>query len=120
MGARIALTAIALAATLPLSACGNPSVVPNTSDVEASARGKAATLRRGCGACHVIPGIWPQGATGPSLNGFAVRGTIAGRYPNRPDTLAAFLLDPSGTAMPRQPMTPVEAADIAAFLHAPD
>lgn len=51
---------------------------------------------------------------------FSHRGLIAGRYPNRPDTLTAFLLDPSGTAMPQIPMTPREAADLAAFLQHAD
>ena len=108
---------IALAAAMLLSACNGVPAAANRTDGEAAARGKAAAQRIGCGACHAIPGIWPQGRTGPSLAGFAARGLIAGKLPNRPDTLAAFLLDPSETAMPRQPMTAAEAADIAAFLH---
>jgi cytochrome c1 len=57
---------------------------------------------------------------GPSLEGFADRGLIAGRLPNRPDMLARFVRDaPSlvpGTAMPAIPMTDRDAADIAAWL----
>lgn len=115
MGARIALVA-----GLLLSACDDVPVAPNRAEAEAAARGKKAVQRIGCGACHAIPGIWPQGTSGPSLAGFGWRSAIAGKLPNRPDTLAAFLLDPSGTAMPRQPMTADEAADIAAYLHATD
>lgn len=115
MGARIALII-----ALVLTGCQEARVEPHRAGAEAAARGKAAAQRIGCGACHVIPGIWPQGTTGPSLDGFAARGMIAGKLPNRPDTLAAFLLDPSGTAMPKQPMTPTEAADLAAYLHAAD
>jgi mono/diheme cytochrome c family protein len=115
MGARIALMAAFM-----LGACNATPVQPYEADSGAAARGKAAIQRVGCGACHVIPGIWPQGRTGPSLNDFGRRGMIAGKLPNRPDTLAEFLLDPSGTAMPRQPLTPAEAADIAAYLHAAD
>jgi len=112
MGVRIALMAALL-----LSACKDTSIEPNLARSGAVARGKVAAERLGCGACHAIPGIWPRGTTGPPLAGFADRGMIAGRYPNRPDTLAAFLLDPSGTAMPKIAMTPAEAADISAFLH---
>jgi mono/diheme cytochrome c family protein len=115
MGARIALMA-----ALMLGACNVTQVEPYEADAHAIARGKAAAQRVGCGACHAIPGLWPQGTTGPSLTDFARRGMIAGKLPNRPDALAAFLLDPSGTAMPRQPLTPAEAADIAAYLHSAD
>lgn len=115
MGVRIALTV-----TLLLCACDDVAIAPNPVEAEGVARGKAAAQRLGCGACHVLPGLWPAGTTGPPLTDFATRGMIAGRYPNRPEALAAFLLDPSGTAMPRQPMTAGEAADIAAFLHSSD
>jgi len=115
MGARIALMI-----ALTLAGCDKVRVEPHGADSESIARGKVAAQRIGCGACHVIPGVWPQGTTGPSLAGFAARGMIAGKLPNRPDALAAFLLDPSGTAMPKQPMTPAEADDIAAYLPAAD
>lgn len=86
------------------------------------ARGKAAAERAGCGACHVIPGIgWPRGRNGPSLEGFADQGLIAGRLPNRPDQLAAFVRDAPralpGTTMPAMPLTQAEARDVAAFLY---
>lgn len=113
MGVRIGLMAALL-----LTACKDVEIAPNQGDHTSVVRGKQAAQRLGCGACHVIPGLWPQGTTGPSLGKFRARGVIAGRYPNRPDRLAAFLLDPSGTAMPRQPMTAQDAADIAAYLHA--
>lgn len=112
MGVRFALTAALL-----LAGCDTPETGVNDAAPEAAKRGKRAVERLGCGACHDIPGIWPRGTTGPALANFAERGAIAGRYPNRPDTLAAFLLDPSGSAMPRQPMTANDASDIAAFLH---
>lgn len=113
MGVRIALMAALL-----LTGCENVGVAPNQADASAIARGKRAAERLGCGACHAIPGVWPAGTTGPPLAGFATRGMIAGRYPNRPDTLARFLIDPSGTAMPHQPMSRQDAEDIAAMLHA--
>ena len=87
------------------------------------ARGKALIIRAGCGACHAIPGLrWPQGQSGPSLQGFADQGLIAGRLPNRPDVLAAYVRDAPatlpGTTMPAMPLTPAEARDVAAYLYA--
>lgn len=115
MGVRIAWMAAIL-----LTGCKDVEVAPKQAASDSVARGKATAERLGCGVCHDIPGIWPAGTTGPSLAGFRDRVMIAGRYPNRPDALAAFLLDPSGTAMPRQPMSRHEAADLAAFLHSAD
>ncbi|MFN3387779.1 MAG: c-type cytochrome [Allosphingosinicella sp.] len=87
-----------------------------------AARGKAAMERAGCGACHTIPGIrWPQGKVGPSLEGFADRGLIAGQLPNRPDILAAFLRNAPallpGTTMPAMPLSEAESRDAAAYLY---
>ncbi|MFC0205855.1 c-type cytochrome [Novosphingobium soli] len=112
-----------MAATL-LAGCENVAVEPNAAGPASATRGRLAAERLGCGACHVIPGLWPRGTSGPSLAGFAERGLIAGTLPNRPDALAAFLFNPPatvpGTGMPRVPMTRAQAADIAAFLHQPD
>lgn len=85
------------------------------------ARGKAAITRHGCGGCHVIPGIAEaSGRLGPSLRAFARRSYIAGRLPNDPDNLKLWVRAPQhvlpGTAMPEQPMSQRDAADIAAFL----
>lgn len=111
---------IALLATFALAACKPAPVSPQGGTPAAQARGQNAAARLGCGACHVIPDVWPAGRSGPSLEGFSTRGLIAGRLPNRPDTLAAFIRDPAalvpGTAMPRIEMTAAESRDIAAFL----
>ena len=109
-----------LAPLLNLAACAGPPDDRQDVGQADPDRGRVAMERVGCGACHIVPGIWPRGTTGPPLENFARRGMIAGKLPNRPDTLTAFLLDPSGTAMPRQPMTLAEATDLAAFLQAPD
>lgn len=87
------------------------------------ARGMKAIERAGCGACHVVPGLdWPQGRSGPSLEGFADQGLIAGRLPNRPDLLAAYVRDAPaalpGTTMPAMPLSEAEARDVAAYLYA--
>ncbi len=113
----------ALVPLLLLSAACKP--IPDQSQhmpQASAARGKAAIERAGCGACHDIPGIrWPQGQTGPSLQGFGTQGLIAGRLPNRPDLLAAFVRNAPqtlpGTTMPAMPMTPAEARDVAAYLY---
>lgn len=89
-------------------------------DVE---RGREAIARVGCGSCHTIPGIrWPKGQTGPSLEGFAHRSLIAGRLPNQPDILAAFVRNAPAllpeTTMPAMPLTEEESRDVAAYLYA--
>lgn len=84
--------------------------------------GRAVAIRAGCTACHTFPGIdWPRGALGPKLEGFGDQGLIAGRLPNRPDILAAFVRNAPalvpGTAMPAMPITESEARDVAAYLY---
>jgi cytochrome c2 len=85
-------------------------------------RGEAVIARLECGACHVIPGI--PGAvshTGPVLDDYAVRPYVAGKFPNEPETLVRFILDPPAlaplTAMPAVPMTDQDARDMAAYLY---
>jgi cytochrome c1 len=111
---------------LPLllaSACKPPPDAVHHMPQANSERGLAAIERVGCGACHAIPGIyWPKGGSAPSLAGFANQGLIAGRLPNRPDVLAAFVRDAPatlpGTTMPAMPLSAQEARDVAAFLYA--
>lgn len=90
--------------------------------VASSERGRAAVRASGCGACHDVPGLsWPKGKLGPALDGFADRTLIAGKLPNRPDILAAYVRDAPaltpGTAMPAMPLTETEARDVAAYLY---
>ena len=77
--------------------------------------------RTGCGSCHRIPGVWPEGSVGPSLEAFAQQTLIAGRLPNRADVLAEFVRDAPryapGTGMPAMPLTQEEARDVAAYLY---
>lgn len=78
--------------------------------------------RVGCAACHTIPGIgWPKGRVGPPLKGFAEQSLIAGRVPNRPDVLAAFVRNAPAvvpeTGMPPMPLSEEEARDVAAYLY---
>ena len=115
-----------LRALLPLllaTACKPPPEAEQHMPQASAARGLVAIERVGCGACHVIPGLhWPKGRSGPSLEGFADQGLVAGRLPNRPDVLAAFVRDAPtalpGTTMPAMPLTRSEAHDVAAYLYA--
>lgn len=113
-------------ALLPLllaTACKSPPDERQHMPQADPARGKAVIERAGCGACHVIPGLrWPRGKSGPSLVGFADQGLIAGRLPNRPDLLAAYIRNAPatlpGTTMPAMPLNQAEARDAAAYLYA--
>jgi mono/diheme cytochrome c family protein len=85
-------------------------------------RGQALIASHGCAGCHAIPGIAPSvGTVGPPLAGFARRGYIAGRLPNRPMMLTAWLRDPPAidpaTAMPNLGLSEAEALDVAAYLY---
>ena len=85
-------------------------------------RGLAAIRESGCGACHDVPGLaWPKGELGPALDGFADRTLIAGKLPNRPDLLAAYVRNAPaytpGSAMPAMPLTEFQARDVAAYLY---
>lgn len=105
-----------------LCACGDKSDPPRDITGADADRGLAVIRRVGCASCHRIPGIqWPQGLTGPSLEGFADGPMIGGQFPNRPDVLIDWLIDaPSmapATAMPAIPLTESEARDVAAYLY---
>ena len=115
----------ALAATPLLAvamACKGPPEDRHFLPMANPANGRAVIQRVGCGSCHNIPGInWPKGTVGPNLEGMASRGLIAGKLPNRPDVLAAYVRDaPSlvpGSGMPAMPVAPADARDIAAYLY---
>lgn len=114
---------ILLLPLLMATACKSPPDEEHHMPQASAARGAVVIARAGCGACHVIPGVgWPQGAAGPSLLGFAEQGLIAGRLPNRPDLLAAYVRNAPatlpGTTMPAMPISEGEARDVAAYLYA--
>lgn len=114
--------ALAVIAVLALGGCQPPSDNRWPTDAAAAARGLTAMNRVKCGACHDIPGVrWPKGRSGPALQDFASRGTIAGTLPNRPDLLAAFVRNAPavkpGSPMPAMPISDREARDIAFALY---
>jgi cytochrome c2 len=83
--------------------------------------GRASLQRHGCQGCHRIPGVvGGDRHVGPPLAGFARRTLIAGRLPNTPANLAAWIRAPQaidpGTAMPGTPVDEAEALAMAAYL----
>jgi cytochrome c1 len=119
---RIGLAGVS-AACLALAACWGGTI--HESYVSASegapARGRAVIVRKGCGACHTIPGIRSaSGLVGPPLTGFGRRTYIAGELPNNEANLVRWLQAPQSvepkTAMPNLGLTPAEASDAAAYL----
>ena len=84
--------------------------------------GKQLVTQYQCGACHKIPDVpGAGGEAGPDLEKFGRLGYIAGRIPNVPPRLVAWLLDPPalkpGTIMPNMGMTEQEAKHMAAYLY---
>lgn len=85
-------------------------------------RGRREIVRLQCGVCHVIPGVRAaRGRVGPSLEGFARRIYLAGKWPNEPHHLESWLRDPPRmaplTAMPALVHDDQSARDIAAYLY---
>lgn len=84
--------------------------------------GKKVIVEKGCGACHVIPGIYTaRGLVGPPLSFYRRRTMIAGELPNTPDNLIRWVQHPTqvepGTAMPDLGLTNQQARDVAAYLY---
>ena len=109
-------------AAIALVACKPPPDQRHFMPMADGARGKEAIERVGCGSCHTIPGVrWPQGKVGPALDGLSERALIAGRLPNRPDVLAAYIRNAPamvpGSGMSAMPVSETEAQDIAAYLY---
>ncbi len=84
-------------------------------------RGKALMGQYQCGSCHSIPDVAAaRGQVSQPLDAWSQRSYIAGRLPNRPDTLAQWIASPQslvpGTAMPSMGVSPADAQAMAAFL----
>jgi cytochrome c2 len=85
------------------------------------ARGAELIAEKGCGACHMIPGIGgANGLVGPPLTLMGRRVFVAGLLRNTPQNLAAWVLEPQkfvpGNAMPATGLSESEALDVAAYL----
>lgn len=113
--------AILAAAGLALAACDEGPPVPSIPDGDPD-RGRLLVDGYGCGTCHTIPDLPGADAlVGPPLGGFARQAYIAGRLPNQPDDLVAWLMDPPAikpqTAMPDLGITAADARDMASYLY---
>ena len=79
------------------------------------AHGAALIAEKGCGACHMIPGIaGANGLVGPPLTLMGRRIFVAGLLRNTPQNLAAWVLEPQrfvpGNAMPSTGLTRIGSA----------
>ena len=88
-------------------------------------RGAQVIAMKGCGSCHVIPGIsGAAGLVGPPLAGFARRTYVGGEVSNTPDNLVRWIVNPQSiepnTAMPNLGLNEQQARDVAAFLYTHD
>ena len=106
-------------AALALAACKPPPDQRQFVATADAAHGKSVIERVGCGSCHAVPGVrWPKGKVGPNLNGLAERALIAGKLPNEPDVLAAYIRNAPalvpGSGMPAMPISDADARDVAA------
>ena len=116
--------ALAVAMTL-LTGCGTESEPPPQVKGGNAEHGRLVLERYECGVCHVIPGIPSAvGRVGPSLEQYAVRPYVAGKFANEPETLVRWILDAPAmapqTAMPAIAMSQQEARDAAAYLYTSD
>lgn len=116
-----ARTLAACLSLLTLAACNDRPASLQVSGGDVNT-GQGLVEQYQCGACHVIPEVpGAKGMAGPPLTAFGQRAYIAGRYPNQPDTLVQWLVNPPamkpGTAMPDLSISPDEARHMAAFLY---
>jgi cytochrome c len=113
--------ALALLCAAAVAACGKrePAVPVAGGDAKV---GKRLVEQYQCGSCHAIPGVAAaRGTAGPPLQGFGRRSYIAGRIPNVPDQLSAWLHNPPamkpGTLMPDLGISQADARHMAAWLY---
>jgi cytochrome c2 len=107
-------------------ACQGPPAAPAPPPPPAgspAAQGQTLLAQKGCGGCHVIPGV--SGATGnigPSLVGIASKTSVGdGAVPIQSrDDMVRWIVDPPamkpGTQMPKLNLTPDEADRMVAYL----
>ena len=112
---------VAALAVLALAACGPRAASPGASPAGDPERGRRLIEQYQCGRCHAVPGVAAaRGRLAVPLTAMGGRSYIAGRIPNRPDTLTQWIVDPPsmvpGTAMPRLGVSREEALHMAAYL----
>lgn len=113
-----------LQAALAGQACppSAPEGGPPAADLpDLAERGRRALHRNACHGCHTIPGVVGESRqVGPPLAGFGRRTLVAGRLPNTPQNVAAWIREPQhvdpASAMPPQGVGAADAQAIAAYL----
>ncbi|MDW7772631.1 MAG: c-type cytochrome [Desulfobulbaceae bacterium] len=88
-------------------------------------QGRAAIVRHGCSACHVIAGIGKaSGRVGPKLLEIEQQVYLGGVVVNTPDGMIQWIMYPRSfspeTAMPDLGVPESEARDITAYLYEND
>jgi len=115
-----ACAALAAAAAVAAAGCGGGTARPVVAGGDA-ANGQRLIEHYGCGACHVIAGITPQGHVGPSLRAFASDRRIADTLPNTVANVVRWIRNPQrvrpGTDMPVLGLGERGARDVAAYLY---
>ena len=111
-------TAVAVLLSIAASACSDPAMQHLNAE---AANGRLLLRQFGCGECHTIPGVADaRGNVGPPLTHVARRTYLAGRVPNRRETMAQWIRDPRRfdpmTRMPDLQVSEAHALDMAAYL----
>lgn len=120
----LAWATVGVVAAVVLAACGQgQQLTPPGHQLAGDPElGRSALVDYGCIACHTVPGVpGNHGQVGPPLAGFAQRRVIAGRLPNTPANLAAWVQNPQdvdpGNAMPDMGVSAADAEHITAYLY---
>ncbi|MCD6674236.1 MAG: c-type cytochrome [Burkholderiaceae bacterium] len=103
---------------IAVAGCSDPAMQRLDAD---AANGRLLLRQFGCGECHTIPGVVDaRGNVGPPLTKVARRTYLAGRVPNRPETMAQWIRDPQRfdpmTRMPDLQVSEAHARDMVAYL----
>lgn len=110
----------ALCAAL-LAACADGGPVHEVAGGDA-VQGASLLAQYQCGSCHRIPGVpAARSLAGPALDAFGRRSYIGGQFPNTPDTLVRWIVDPPAmkpaTLMPAMGVSQDDARHMAAYLY---
>jgi cytochrome c1 len=113
------------AAVFAIAGCkgGQEARMASTGRTGGSAdRGEATIVAYQCGKCHTIPGIRSaHGVFGPPLAALSRRTYIGGNFPNTPENLVRWIMNPQAmkprTAMPDLGLSEQQSRDAAAYLY---
>ena len=114
-----------LGCALLASACDTrdmPAPPASATPLGNAERGQRLLAQFQCGACHQIPDVpAARSYMGPSLANMGKQSYIAGQFPNQPETLVRWIVDPQamqpGALMPAMGVSADQARDMAAYLY---